>query len=64
MTLPMAAWLTWSSISIVVAVAAAVIVAIALPSLEAAVVTFGIGMAWSAATPRILRRASRRLRRG
>jgi hypothetical protein len=58
----MAAWLTWSAISIVVAVATAVIVAIALPNLEAAVVTFGIGMGWSAATPRILRWSSRRLR--
>ncbi len=62
MTLPMAAWLTWSAISIVVAVAAALLAAIALPNLEAAVVTFGIGMGYSAMTPRILRWASRRLR--
>ena len=55
-------WLTWSGISIVVAVAAAVIAGIALPNLEAAIVTFGLGMAYSAATPRILRIASRRLR--
>jgi hypothetical protein len=60
----MAAWLTWSAVSIVVAVAAAVIVAIALPNLEAAVVTFGIGMAYSAATPKLLRAIWRRLHRG
>jgi hypothetical protein len=63
-TLPMAAWLTWASLSIVVAVLTALAVAIALPYLEAAVVTFGLGMAYSAATPRLLRAIWHRLHRG
>jgi hypothetical protein len=49
-------WLTWSALSIVVAVGGAYLVAAALRSVEASIVTFALGMAWSAATPRVLRR--------
>ena len=52
-------WLTWAALSIVVAVGGAYLAAFAFRSVEASIVTFAAGMAWSAATPRVLRWARR-----
>lgn len=57
-----AAWLYWSALSVVVAAVCTVAVAMVLPNLEAAAITFGLGMAWSAATPVLLRAIGRRIR--
>jgi hypothetical protein len=63
---PGAAWLTWTAISLVVAVAAALVVGeLTKPAfLEGLTITFAAGMGWSAATPKVIRWADRRLRRG
>ena len=60
----MATWLTWSALSLVAAVVTGIAAGGLLPRLtiEACVLAFAVGMAWSAATPRILRHVSRRVR--
>jgi hypothetical protein len=63
MSTPMATWLTWSGVSTVVGVVAAYAVgAVIQTSIETGIVLFAIGCMWSAATPKVLRIISRRLR--
>ena len=58
-----AAWLAWVAVSIVAALGGAYALALAgLVGVELAVAAFAWGMAWSAATPRILRAIGRQLR--
>ena len=58
-----AAWLTWVAVSIIAALAGAYVLAlVGLVGIELAVAAFAWGMAWSAATPQILRATGRRVR--
>jgi hypothetical protein len=56
---PMATWLSWSALSIAVAVGSAIALSLVWPHLEAAALAFGAGMAWSAATPRVIGKLGR-----
>ncbi len=58
-----AAWLAWVGVSIAAAMVGAYGLAlVGFVGVELAVMAFGWGMAWSAATPRVLRAIGRRLR--
>lgn len=57
-----AVWIQWAALTIVVATAAAYALASFLPNLEAAQLTFAVGMAWSSLTPPVLRAIRRRIR--
>jgi hypothetical protein len=60
----MATWLTWSGVSILVAVLTAIVIGsiFTMYRIEALTLAFGAGMGFSAATPRVLRAIGRRLR--
>ena len=53
------AWLAWTAVSIVVGTVSSIALSLLWPHLETAVLTFGLGVGWSAATPRILRALGR-----
>ncbi len=58
-----AAWLAWVGVSVAAAMAGAYALAlVGFVGVELAVMGFGFGMAWSAATPRVLRIVSRWVR--
>ena len=58
------AWLAWSALSLLTAVIAvtAIVSAFAPAYLEAGLVVWAAGMAWSAGTPTVLRWVGRRVR--
>lgn len=63
MTIATRIWLAWAGLSTVVAVGSAYAVGILIrTSIETGVVLFGIGLAWSAATPAVLKLLIRKLR--
>lgn len=55
-------WLAWGGVSVIVAYAAALAVGFLLPNYETSIVLFGVGCAWSASTPAVIRAIGRRLR--
>ena len=61
MTTRDAAWLTWAAVAICAAVLTPIALDVVMPPYEAAVMTFGAGVAFSAMTPRLLRWIGRRV---
>ncbi len=58
-----ASWLAWAGVTVVAAMAGAYLLAlVGFIGVELAVMGFGFGMTWGAATPKLLRVIGRRLR--